>query len=318
LWRQSDIGKGEFDTHRSNLEKLLGRKPMKLKVLNTGKQDGGLALKTSSDAIQRTPADGLKKIPQPHKLDYYFFLFVDNGSVSCEVDMEKCSVSGGQLLLILPNQVYTPSQVRDDNCKYFKIKFDENTLALLPQQFHFLVNPLNKQIISFDDSSHQRVKVVFEILNLLINTRRNEQNTMMMTVYLNTLLAEFDNAYFKNDSFDNIANAKLSKFIKFKLVVESKLSEQHLIHNIAGEMALTDNSLYGIVKEFSGVSPKQYITNRLMLEAQRLLHYSKLSAKEVAYELGFSDPDYFSRLFKKSTGKSVSNYLEDLQDLSGR
>ena len=55
-----------------------------------------------------------------------------------------------------------------------------------------------------------------------------------------------------------------------------------------------------------------------MLEAQRKLHYSKLSAKEVAYELGFSDPDYFSRLFKKSTGKSVSSYLEDLQDLSGK
>jgi AraC family transcriptional activator of pobA len=289
-----------------------------IKKVSNNKQDGGLALKTSTDVIPSLPDGVLKKIPQPHKLDYYFFLFVDTGSVTCEVDMEKFTTSEGQLLLILPNQVYTPSQVKNDESKYFKIKFDENTLALLPQQFPFLVNPLNTQIISFDNASQQRVKVVFEILNLLINTPQNEQNTMMIMVYLNTLLAEFNVAYLKNDSYDNSANAKLSKFIEFKLVVETKLTEQHLIHAIAGEMALTDNSLYGIVKEFSGVSPKQYITNRLMLEAQRRLHYSKLSAKEVSYELGFSDPDYFSRLFKKSTGKSVSSYLEDLHDLSGR
>jgi AraC family transcriptional activator of pobA len=289
-----------------------------IKKVSNNKQDGGLALKTSADVIQSLPYRIPKKLPQSHKLNYYFFMFVERGSVICEVDMEKCTTSAGQLLLILPNQVYTPSLVKNDESKYFKIKFDENTLALLPQQFPFLVNPLNTQIISFDNASQQRVKVVFEILNLLINTPQNELNTMMIMVYLNTLLAEFDNAYFKNDSYDNVANAKLSKFIEFKLVVESKLSEQHAIHNIAGEMALTDNSLYGIVKEFSGVSPKKYITNRLMIEAQRKLHYSKLSAKEVAFELGFSDPDYFSRLFKKSTGKSVRSYLEDLQDLSGK
>ena len=51
-----------------------------------------------------------------------------------------------------------------------------------------------------------------------------------------------------------------------------------------------------------------------MIEAQRKLRYSNLSVKELAYELGFNDPDYFSRLFKKSTGKSVSDFLHS-QDL---
>ena len=51
-----------------------------------------------------------------------------------------------------------------------------------------------------------------------------------------------------------------------------------------------------------------------MMEAQRKLRYSNISAKELAYELGFNEPDYFSRLFKKSTGKSVSDFLHS-QDL---
>jgi AraC-like DNA-binding protein len=54
-----------------------------------------------------------------------------------------------------------------------------------------------------------------------------------------------------------------------------------------------------------------------MLEAQRRLHYSKPTIKELAYDLGFNDPDYFSRLFKKATKKSIKKYLSDIQDLSG-
>jgi YesN/AraC family two-component response regulator len=55
-----------------------------------------------------------------------------------------------------------------------------------------------------------------------------------------------------------------------------------------------------------------------MIEAQRKLLYSNLSVKELAYELGFNDPDYFSKLFKKCTGKNVTAFLKDPQDLSGK
>jgi AraC family transcriptional activator of pobA len=55
-----------------------------------------------------------------------------------------------------------------------------------------------------------------------------------------------------------------------------------------------------------------------MLEAQRKLFYSETSVKELAYALGFSDPDYFSKIFKKNTGKSVTQFVESIQDLSGK
>ena len=100
-------------------------------------------------------------------------------------------------------------------------------------------------------------------------------------------------------------------------MVETHLTEQPSVNAIAEKLALTTNSLYRIVKEYSGVSPKDFFTNRLMIEARRKLQYAPLSVKELAYELGFNDPDYFSRFFKKCTGKSVSEFLEARQDLSG-
>jgi AraC-like DNA-binding protein len=55
------------------------------------------------------------------------------------------------------------------------------------------------------------------------------------------------------------------------------------------------------------------MTNRLILEARRRLYYGhRSSVKELAFELGFNDPDYFSRLFKKVTGQTVAAFFQDL------
>jgi AraC-like DNA-binding protein len=125
-----------------------------------------------------------------------------------------------------------------------------------------------------------------------------------------------NSAYFEQANHNTLPNHKLSKYIAFKLAVETHLTEHYDVHTIAEQLAMTTSSLYGIVKEFSGVSPKEWMTNRLMLEAQRKLQYSTLSVKELAYELGFNDPDYFSRLFKKNTGMSVSAFLAGHHDSS--
>jgi len=174
-------------------------------------------------------------------------------------------------------------------------------------------------MITFDSLAKQRVKAVFSSLFQLLHATDGKQKPIeIILAHLNTLLTEFNSAYFEHGHQDILSDPKLSKYVEFKLAVETHLTEQQDVHTIAQNLALTTSRLYGLVKEFSGLSPKEWITNRLMLEAQRKLHYSPVSVKELAYELGFNDPDYFSRLFKKNTGKSVSAFLEDLRDLSSK
>jgi AraC-like DNA-binding protein len=175
---------------------------------------------------------------------------------------------------------------------------------------------LNSNTITFTPEAKERVKSVFAHLYRLLHHREEPKDTEIIFAYVNTLLTEFNSAYFEQGGWDNLPNPRLSKYIAFKLAVETHLAEQHDVHTIAGQLAMTTSSLYGIVKEFPGVSPKEWMTNRLMLEARRKLQYSTLSVKELAYELGFNDPDYFSRLFKKNTGKSVRAFLADIHDLS--
>lgn len=285
-------------------------------ILDIAKQHDKLRIKVGSNENHFVPAEILTEAVQPHKLTFYFFVFVDSGSLTYKIDLQDFTISDGRLLFALPNQIFSPPP-KTGKLEYYKLGFDENTLALLPQQFAFLVNPMNKQTIDFDTTAKRRIKKIFEILNQILCTDKQQTDTEIILAHLHTLLTEFNNAYFKGTQHGTISNPKLSKYIEFKLVVEKNLTEQHSINTIAEKLTLTSNSLYGIVKEFAGVSPKEFIINRLMTEAQRKLHYSKISVKELAYELGFNDPDYFSRLFKKSTGQSISEFLAK-QDLSGK
>ena len=275
-------------------------------------QNDKLKIKINSNDNPYPSDDIQEKQLQPRRLTSYFAVLIDSGSLTYKLDLQDITITDGDLLFAMPNQIFVPP-AKTENLKYFKVLFDENTLALLPQRFSFLVNPLNTQTIILDNAARERVRKVFEILNQLLHTEKHLTDPEIILAYLNLLLSELNSAYFRNESVD-IVNPNLSKFVEFKLMVETHLTEQPSINTLAEKLALTTNSLYRLVKEYSGTSPKDFFTNRLMMEARRKLRYSNLSVKELAYELGFNDPDYFSRLFKKSTGKSVREFL-DSQDL---
>lgn len=285
-----------------------------------GKQEGlqndELGIKIRSNDNPYLSADTQKKLPEPRRLSSYFIVLIESGTITYNLDSQDFTLTDGQLLFAMPNQLFIPP-AKTDELKYFKVLFDENTLALLPQPFPFLVNPLNAPTIVLDTAAKERITKVFGILNQLLYLDKYETDTEIILAYLNSLLSELNSAYFKNKEPLNILNTNLSKFIEFKLVVETSLTEQPSINAIAEKLALSTTSLYRIVKECAGTSPKDYFISRLMAEAQRKLRYSNISIKELAYELGFNDPDYFSRLFKKNTGKSASDFLPR-QDLSGK
>jgi AraC-like DNA-binding protein len=280
-----------------------------------GLLNDNLPIRVNSNNNPYTSTDIQQKHLLPRRLTSYFIVLIDNGSITYKLDLQDITISDGDLLFAMPNQIFVPP-AKTDNLKYFKVLFDENTLALLPQRFPFLINPLNAQTLTLDNPARERVRKVFEIINQILYTDKQLTDSEIILAYLNLLLSELNSAYFKNEPV-NIVNTNLSKFVEFKLMVETHLTQQPSINTIAEKLALTTNTLYRIVKEYSGTSPKDFFTNRLMMEAQRKLRYSNLSVKELAYELGFNDPDYFSRLFKKSTGKSVSDFLSS-QDLYGK
>ena len=276
--------------------------------LDVFKQNEKLPIRLISPVFGHLPAEIADTYGLTHRRPHYLFLLMLDGYTRHRVDLQQFDIKNNELLFVLPNQIHElPSKKRGTD--YFKLGFDEHCLSLLPKQYPFLINPLNNQKIRFSSSVAARVKSIFEMLHELLSIMDTEPELIL--AHLNSLLTEINTAYFASDK--KPADAKLSKYIDFKIFVENNLTDHPTIREIAEELALNTNSLYHIVKNYSGLSPKEFITNRLILEARRRLYYSETSSiKELAYELGFNDPEYFSRLFKKVTGKTITNFFEDL------
>jgi len=286
-----------------------------LVLLDQFKHHDKLPISVNEDCAIPLPEDVLVKLFRPHRLSFYYFAFMHRGSASFRADSKNITISDGELVFGTPNQVFTnlPYNTTDN---HHHLSFDETTLALLPNAYAFLLNPLHSNIIKFDPEARKRVKTVFSILFKLLHSPGKQQKTDIILAHLHTLLTEFNSAYFDDSTQGPISSTRLTKFVAFKIAVESHLTEDHEVRAIAEKLSMNTSTLYGIVKEFSGISPKEWITNRLIVEAQRKLQYTTPSVKELAYELGFNDPDYFSRLFKKTTGKSVSEFVAASRDLS--
>ncbi|PQA56733.1 AraC family transcriptional regulator [Siphonobacter curvatus] len=243
-----------------------------------------------------------------HRLPYYFFIFVLEGSSQYGVDLDTIDVGKHEVLFCLPHQIQQlPIHIHAKD--YYKLGFDEACLAQLPKPYPFLLNPLNQQKIRFSPAAAGRVQSIFEMLQTLLRSPDTEPELIL--AHLNSLLTELNTAYFAADK--KPTDDRLAKFIGFKVFVENNLIDHPSIKAIAEELAVSTDSLCQIVKHYSGRSPKEFITNRLILEARRRLYYGERSSvKELAFELGFNDPDYFSRVFKKETGKTVAAFFQDL------
>jgi AraC family transcriptional activator of pobA len=276
-------------------------------LLNLHKQNNKLSIRIISPSFGHLPPEITGKYGVTHRKPHYFFLLMTEGCTQHGVDLQQFDIKSNELLFILPHQIHQlPSAPQGSG--YFKLGFDENCLSLLPKQFTFLTNPFNRQKIEFSESAATRLKSIFELLVGLLSTM--DTDPALILAHLNSLLTEINAAYFSADK--NPADDKLSKYIRFKLFVEDNLTGQLTINGIAENLALNTNSLYNLVKHYSGLSPKAFLTNRLILEAKRRIYYSESSIKELAYDLGFNDPDYFSRLFKKVTGKTIGMFAQDL------
>ncbi|WP_074492912.1 helix-turn-helix domain-containing protein [Mucilaginibacter polytrichastri] len=274
---------------------------------NFPQQNSKLSIRIISPSFGHLPPEISDKFGLTQRKTYYFFLFMIDGLTRHGVDLEQFEISDNELLFVLPHQIHDLPTSKHGN-DYYKLGFDEDCLSRLPKQYLFLTNPFNTQKIAFSLPAAKRLKSIFEILLDLLSTP--ETDPELILAHLHSLLTEINTAYFSADK--SPADDKLSKYIGFKLFVEDKLTDQLTINGIAENLALNTNSLYSIVKHYSGLSPKEFITKRLILEAKRRIYYSESSIKELAFGLGFNDPEYFSRLFKKSTGKTINTFIQDL------
>ena len=103
---------------------------------------------------------------------------------------------------------------------------------------------------------------------------------------------------------------------RFTELLEADFASHHDAAHYADALAVPPAALSRALTEATGRSTKELLTDRVMLEAARLLRFTELTVGEIAHRAGFTDPLYFSRAFKRHTGAAPTDYRGSIKGLS--
>src|SRR5919204_90855 len=95
---------------------------------------------------------------------------------------------------------------------------------------------------------------------------------------------------------------------RFAELLESDFARHHDAAHYAESLAVPQAALARALSQVTGRSTKELILDRVMLEAARLLRYTDRGVGEIAFEVGYADPLYFSRAFKRRFGEAPQAY----------
>lgn len=100
-------------------------------------------------------------------------------------------------------------------------------------------------------------------------------------------------------------------FARFRALVEERFTEHWPIPRYADALGITESRLNRLCRQLLDRSAFEMVQDRLLLEAKRRLVYIAAPVAMIAYELGFQDPGYFNRFFKKLTGKTPAVFRRE-------
>lgn len=104
------------------------------------------------------------------------------------------------------------------------------------------------------------------------------------------------------------------KVFEFKLLLDKHIREWHSVPPYLSYMGISRTRLDGLCRLYYGLSTSEMIKRRLLVEVRKELLYTDNSLKEIAYALGFSEPNHMMRFFKTMMGMTIGTYIESCKN----
>jgi AraC family transcriptional regulator, transcriptional activator of pobA len=252
----------------------------------------------------------------PHRHNYYSIIFSLTATGSHIIDFKEYTLEADQVFFVSPQQVH--QVITDPNPGGFVILFTPEFLQRYSIQEDFISN-----IRLFRDCSETPPLPVTEPMKTRLlkfatemeEEFRSDKQMKFDTIgaYLKLFLIECNNHCSLNP-LGNTQTIEVGRSLvkNFKNLVESHFKEWHQVKDYAEELNVTSGYLNEVIRESLHTSAKDYIQNRLILEAKRISLYTSKNSKEIGYQLGFDDPSHFSKFFKSHTGSTIADFKSAL------
>ncbi len=271
----------------------------------------GLPLEIEVIPISRT-IQNHKSITTPHRATFYHIFWIQQGSAGYLIDFEPVTLPEHSFLFVNKDRVKALISEHPHDGKI--LLFTDNFFARTDQDTAWLhSNILFNDLLETSPLSvkdQPALQTLFNEIETELAHANDEYQYEIVHSLLRTLLLKAERER-KRSGYTEIAkDLYLAHTIQFKDLLENRFATQKSVSQYAAALHLSEKKLTASTLRTLGKSPKNLIDERVMLEAKRLLVHTGFSVKEIGYELGFDDPAYFVKYFRKHTGKTPALFRE--------
>ena len=246
--------------------------------------------------------------------EYYNVFWIADGNGTYQIDFNEFQVKNSGIFCLSPGQVFS---VQSEKAKQgYQITFNKDFYCVETHGKEIACNGVifnnvhRASVVSVGPTE----QVAFQgLIDQMIQELKGKGNAHkdMLESYLRMFLIKTLRLVDLQRPEYQVAKTNTDRTAEtFITLVEKHFREEHTVTGYAEKLFISPKSLSKRLNTQGYATPLQIIKDRLILEAKRQLKFSSKTIKEIAFELGFDDPAYFSRLFSKGTGSSPSQYRE--------
>jgi len=257
---------------------------------------------------------------KPHIHSYYQIIWFQSGKGKHFVDFAAYDVFSDAIFFIAKNQVHYFDH--GTNYKGVMLHFNEAFLRKdddVADNFlasNLFNNPYQQPSCCVGSSIN---RLLHEYIQQIKDELQNEETfgkEDLLRAYLKAFLIQVQRgkARFEKANPDTplLFDDKRVQLTRFTTLVDQHFNKGLSVAEYADMMHLSVRTLSNLTNQLLNKTPSLMIQERIILEAKRLLLYSNLNINQIGYRLGFDDPSYFVKYFKKHTNISPSEFRKSV------
>lgn len=254
-----------------------------------------------------------KLLERNFRLNFWSVIYISEGSGSHYVDFKRYSYKKGDIIFIQKNQVHR-FEVNDDvkgwalhinEPFFYRIKSFNDDVFL-----SFVDRAYGVPVLSFDTSAASTNRVLIELIYKEYNKADENFDIELVAALFNGFvlslgdLAPVNEKIFFSKDYEN--------FKRFRQLVEDNYTETRSVEEYSILMSLSKKTINQATRNVTGLSAKQFIINRIVLEIKRYLSLGELLNYEIADILGFDEPANMTKFFIRYEGLSPKDFRKTL------
>lgn len=253
------------------------------------------------------------EVKYPHRHDFFEILFLVKGSGNHVIDGNRYPIHPPCVFFMSPGQAHKLEFSNDIEGFIYLFTpdfylFDRNNQnRLIEFPFFFTIQKTNPPLQLSQNEERKFLESLF--VRAIAEVGQAEYSPDMLRSLLDLILITCSRLYPSDDQMTSKGKGHLL-VKRFYQLVEENYHLNLSVGQYAGQLAVTANHLTQTIKALTGKTSAQIIHAKQILEIKRLLAHTNLGVTEIATNMSFPDQSYFTKFFKRETGKTPLAYRE--------